>query len=131
MPVASTFDLAENLITYHVTGDMTLDEVRGAVDAAVADPQFHPAMNSLWNLKEARIAITMTELPEMIRHLASIHEKRGKGFKVAILVRRNEDFGLSSLFEMNAYALPFHVQVFRSSSEAREWLSREPSHSGR
>jgi hypothetical protein len=127
MPVTSSIDLDNNLITYLVTGDMTLDDVRGAVDVAVADPQFRLGMNSLWNLKDARIAITMTELPEMIGHLANINDKRGRGFKVAILVRRNEDFGLSSLFEMNSYGLPFHVRVFRSSSEATEWLTQQSS----
>jgi hypothetical protein len=124
MPVQPIIDTENNLITYMVTGEMTLDDVRGAVDVAVEDPKFQLGMYSLWNLKDARIAITMSELPEMIRHLAGINEKRGKGFKVAILVRRNEDFGLSSLFEMNSYSLPFDVQVFRSSSEALEWLSR-------
>ena len=123
MPIATTLDSATALITYVVTGDMTLDHARAAVDEAVSDPRFNPAMNSIWNLKEGRVAISMKELPQMISHFSKIDERRGKGYKVAILVRSNEDFGLSSLFEMHSYTLPFKVQVFRSTSEALEWVS--------
>jgi hypothetical protein len=124
MPVSTTVDARTNLITYVVTGDMTLDDVREAVDVAIADAGFQPGMNSLWNLKEGHVAITVNELPEMISHLSKIDNKRGRGFRVAILVRSNEDFGLSSLFEMNSYTLPFDVQVFRNSSEALGWVSK-------
>ncbi len=122
MPISTTLDTADNLIRYVVTGDMTLDQVRAAVDKAVSDPQFDPAMNSFWNLKEGHVAISMKELPQMISHFSGIDEQRGKGYKVAILVRSNEDFGLSSLFEMHSYTLPIQVQVFRSTSEALEWV---------
>lgn len=125
MPVTIAIDPDSNLITYTVTGDMTLAEVQSAVEQAVERPDFRLGMNSLWNLKEARIAISMPELPSMISHLAGIDERRGTGFKVAILVRRNEDFGLSSLFEMNAYSLPFDVQVFRNSKEALDWVTNQ------
>jgi hypothetical protein len=123
MPVTATIDTDAKLITYVVAGDMTLDDVRAAVDAAVKDPRFDQSMNSLWNLKEGRVAISMAELPEMISHLSGIADRRGSGYKVAILVRRNEDFGLSSLFEMHSYSLPFEVQVFRNSDEARTWVT--------
>lgn len=125
MPVTIEIEPNSNLITYTVTGDMILADVQGAVERAVQRPDFRLGMNSLWNLKEARIAISMPELPSMISHLAGIDERRGKGFKVAILVRRNEDFGLSSLFEMNAYSLPFDVQVFRNSKEALDWVTNQ------
>jgi hypothetical protein len=125
MAIKTTIDPDAGLITFSVTGDMTLDDTRRAVDEVVGKPGFDPAMNSLWNLKEARIAITMTELPAMLAHFSSIGDRRGTGYKVAILVRRNEDFGLSSIFEMNAPMLPFDVRVFRNTSEAMEWLGTE------
>jgi hypothetical protein len=103
---------------------MTLDDVRRAVEEAMADASFRPGMNSLWNLKDGRVAITVAELPEMIGHLSKIDDKRGRGYRVAILVRSNEDFGLSSLFEMNAYTLPFEVQVFRNTDEALAWVTK-------
>jgi len=125
MPITTTVDPDVGLITYLVTGDMTLDDTRRAVEHAVATPGFEPTMNSLWNLKEARIAITMSELPAMVSYYASIGGRRGTGYKVAILVRRNEDFGLSSLFEMNAHVLPFEVRVFRNTAEATDWVGTQ------
>jgi hypothetical protein len=72
----------------------------------------------------------MTELPAMLEYFSGISDRRGQGYKVAILVRRNEDFGLSSLFEMNAHTLPFAVQVFRNTAEALAWVAAN-SHASR
>lgn len=126
MPVSARIDEKERLILYEVTGEITLEDVLGAVDKVVSLPGFDAMMNSFWNLKHAHIAITMTELPAMLAGLAGRAVTRGSGYKVAILVDSNEDFGLSSLFEMNAYQLPFEVQVFRNSSEARAWVTSPP-----
>lgn len=130
MSVSTQIDLDQRIILYEVTGEMTLDDVLGAVDTALTLPGFDPSMNSLWNLKKAHIAITMTELPKMLSALAGLVESRGKDYRVAILVDSNEDFGLSSIFEMNAYELPFEVQVFRNSSEARAWVTSSSQPTG-
>jgi hypothetical protein len=42
---------------------------------------------------------------------------------VAILVAGSPDFGLSTLFEMSAHSMPFEVRVFRSHTQAGEWVS--------
>lgn len=123
MPVTFSIDPDTDLITFTVRGDLSLDEVRNALENQFDHPHFRKGMNAMWNLKEARIKITMVELPELISAIQAMSDQRGKGFKVALLVRSNEDFGLSSLFEMSAYVLPFAVRVFRNSKEAAAWVT--------
>jgi len=123
MPVIIAIDPDADLITYTVQGELHLDGLVEALESQFDHPHFRKGMNAMWNLKEARIAVTMVELPRLISAIQSMSERRGKGFKVAILVRSNEDFGLSSLFEMSAYVLPFDVRVFRSTKEAMEWVT--------
>jgi hypothetical protein len=123
MPVTVAIDPGIHLITYTVQDELRLDALVQALESQFDHPHFRKGMNALWNLKEARIAITMVELPRLISAIQGMSERRGKGFKVAILVRSNEDFGLSSLFEMSAYVLPFDVRVFRNTKEAMEWVA--------
>ena len=129
MSVLTRIEPDHNLITYTATGELVLEEVRVAVTSIIRDPSFRLGMNAFWNLKEAQIGIGLPELPELITMLQG-RNGRGAGFRVAILVRSNEDFGLSSIFRMHAYELPFEVQVFRSSNEARDWVTA-PTTAGR
>jgi hypothetical protein len=110
------------LITYTVTGELDLEELRDALEAVYEDPDFRPGMHALWQIKEGTIEVTATELPALISLLEERTEKRGSGYKAAIVVRGNLDFGLSTVFQMHAYTLPFEVKVFQSLTQARRWI---------
>jgi hypothetical protein len=58
----------------------------------------------------------------LIKLLDERSSKRGTGYKAAIVVRGNLDFGLSTVFQMHAYSLPFDVKVFQSLTQAKEWI---------
>lgn len=79
-------------------------------------------MHALWQIKEGRIGISPTQLPELIDLLNERSASRGTGYKAAIVVRGNLDFGLSTVFQMHAYSLPFDVRVFQSLTQARAWI---------
>jgi hypothetical protein len=55
--------------------------------------------------------------------VSSRQRDRGRDYRVAILVSGSPDFGLSTLFEMSAHAMPFSVRVFRSRTQATQWLA--------
>jgi hypothetical protein len=125
MPVETHIDPKAGLITYKVTGELVLDEIRGALEGLYANPDFRPGMNSLWQIKEGSIEVTTTQLPELIGLLEKMADRRGTGYRVAIVVRKNIDFGLSTIFQMHAYTLPFEVKVFQSLTQARQWVQKE------
>jgi hypothetical protein len=110
------------LITYTVTGELVLKELKDALEGVYDDPDFRPGMHALWQIKEGTIGVSATELPVLIKLLEERSDKRGTGYKAAIVVRGNLDFGLSTLFQMNAYELPFEVKVFQSLTQARQWI---------
>lgn len=115
------------LITYTVTGELDLEELRAALEGVYSDPKFRPGMHALWQIKEGTIGVTAKELPELIELLEERGQKRGTGYRVAIVVRGNLDFGLSTIFQMHAYSLPFEVKVFQSLTEATRWIAGEPA----
>jgi hypothetical protein len=123
MPVDVQIDPAANLITYNVRGELAVDDIRAAIESIYESPDFKPGMNALWEIKQGTISVTATQLPELIELLKQLADKRGSGYKVAILVSGNMDFGLSTIFQMHAYSLPFEVKVFQSRTQARQWVS--------
>ena len=122
MPVETIIDADAGLITYKATGDVPFSEMQEAFESIFTNPEFRSGMNALCHAKNARLTVTVLDVQNLIQLLGQYSAKRGKGFRVAVLVRSNEDFGLSSLFEVGTAPLPFEVQVFRNSQEAYEWL---------
>jgi hypothetical protein len=123
--VETLIDPAAGLITYTVTGDLELDDIRQALESLYENPDFRPGMNALWQIKNGTIAVTATELPDLIELLKRLADKRGTGYRVAIVVRRNIDFGLSTVFQMHAYSLPLEIKVFQSLTQAKRWVAGE------
>ena len=127
MPVATKIDPEHQLVTFECSGTIVFNEVRAAFDAMFDDPHFAPGINALWDLRHASIGLRMQEIPGLLDMVSSRQQDRGKGYRVAILVSGSPDFGLSTLFEMSAHAMPFAVKVFRSRTEASRWLAgQEP-----
>ena len=110
------------LITYTVTGELDLGKLRTALEAICDHPDFRSGMHALWQIKEGTIGVSATQLPELLDILQARSDKRGTGYKAAIVVRGNLDFGLSTIFQMHAYSLPFDVKVFQSLTQANEWI---------
>lgn len=125
MPVETHIDTDAGMVTFKVTGDLVLEEIRQALEDLYTNPVFHRSMHSLWELKEGHVGVTATQLPDLIKFLEKSADKRGTDYKVAIVVRGNLDFGLSTIFQMHAYTLPFEVKVFQSLTQAKSWLLEE------
>jgi hypothetical protein len=125
MPVAVRIEPEHKLVTFECSGTVVFDDVRAAFQSMFDDPRFTPGINALWDLREASIGVRMQEIPGLLEMISSRQKDRGKDYRVAILVAGSPDFGLSTLFEMSAHAMPFAVRVFRSRTEAARWLAGE------
>ena len=125
MPVAIQIEPEHKLVTFACSGTVALNDVRTAFQGMFDDPRFTPGINALWDLRQASIGVRMQEIPYLLDMISSRQRDRGKDYRVAILVSGSPDFGMSTLFEMSAHAMPFAVRVFRSRTEATRWLAGE------
>jgi hypothetical protein len=125
MPVAVQIEPDNKLITFGCSGLVVFEDIRAAFQSIFDDPRFTPGINALWDLRNASIGVRMQEIPGLLEMISSRQGDRGKDYRVAILVAGSPDFGLSTLFEMSAHAMPFAVRVFRSHSQATRWLAGE------
>jgi hypothetical protein len=123
MSVAIHIDSEAALVTFVCKGTITYSEVEQAFEEMFADGGFRPGINALWDLREASIGLYAQQIPDLLRMVRERQSDRGTGYRVAILVAGSPDFGLSTLFEMSAHSMPFEVRVFRSHTQAVEWLS--------
>ena len=123
MPVDIQIETEHKLVTFACSGTVVFDDVRTAFEGMFDDPRFTPGINALWDLRQASIGVRMQEIPYLLDMISSRQRDRGKDYRVAILVSGSPDFGMSTLFEMSAHAMPFAVRVFRSRTEATRWLA--------
>jgi len=115
-------DPERGFVRIRVAGRLTMAEAQRR-QAEVADA--HPTLHRLWDFKEADLGEwTGREIRAGIDAIAArTPPPRGEGLRVAALVSRDLDYGVSRMFEaMAAGKLPMRYAVFRVEARAIEWL---------
>ena len=131
MPIETHFDPQAKLIHYKATGEINVVEMIAAFQGIFSHPDFEPGMNALCDAKYATFEeMALHDVQDLAAEIGSRSKERGKGYRIAILVRGNTEFGLSALFEMQTVSLPFDVQVFRNTNEAKTWLGLKEEKTG-
>lgn len=123
MPVTTHISPDTSLVTFECSGTLLLDQVEQAYEAMFTQPSFRSGMNALWDIRNASIGLYAQQIPDLLRMIRGRQPDRGTGYRVALLVAGSPDFGLSTLFEMSAHSMPFEVRVFRSHTQATQWLA--------
>ena len=123
MAIETRIDADAGLVILTGTGNLKFVDLAEAYESLFKHPDFRPGLNSLWNFKDAVLTVATQQLPDAIKILQRHQGERGEGFRVAIVVRRNADYGLSTLFGMQAFDQPFEYQVFQSLTEATKWVT--------
>lgn len=123
MPVTTHVNPDTSLATFECSGTLVLAEVEQAFESMFSHPSFRPGINALWDIRHATIGLYAQQIPDLLRMIRARQSERGSGYRVAILVSGSPDFGLSTLFEMSAHSMPFEVRVFRSHTQATQWLA--------
>ena len=122
MPVVTRVNPETATVVFDCGGRIVLEEIARAFNEMFDDPSFRPGMHAMWDMRNASIGLYAQQIPDVLRMIRERQSERGTGYRVAILVSGSPDFGLSTLFEMSAHSMPFEVRVFRSHTQATQWL---------
>lgn len=126
MPITSHIDPASGLITLTVHGPVDGAMIKQALEAVVEDPLFTLGADVLWDFAEARGQNPSGEgIQDLVRFVGSLREKRGSGYRVAIVTRGDLEYGFARMYEAYAENLPFVLKVFRDRDEATLWLKSQ------
>jgi hypothetical protein len=119
MPIELTIDRAKQLTILKVTGDSSVEEIMGALDAYYRD---HPTRNSLWDFSEGTVAsFSLETLGQTAEHSMALareySEIRQPGLTVAV-APKDIDFGIANQYISLSIDSPHRLKVCRSMAEA-------------
>lgn len=131
MPVSYTYDEKENFVYTKASGVLTDEDLREFAKAMVADPRIKPGLRELVDLRAVDSVKLSTDSLGFIIHLNLENAEKYRGKMIALVATRELLYGLSKYFEVISHLdnAPFRLEVFRTISEAKEWLGLKEHHS--
>ncbi len=114
-------DEEKNIAYIKLSGQLNRKVILSAFDLAVADNSYLPGMGRLWDFRDADLSSLKSEtIVEMAQY--SLRFPPGiNDVKVAFLVSRDFEYGLSRMFQMSSESKT-PIQVFRVMDEAEKWM---------
>lgn len=129
MPVSYTYDEKDNFVYTKASGVLTDDDLKGFAEELAADPRIKTGLRELVDCRAVDSVKGSTDVLGYIIHINISNRHKYEGKRIAIVAPRELLFGLSKYFEVISHIdnAPFRIEVFRTISEAREWLGIKES----
>lgn len=128
MPFTYTIAPEHNIIHTNAEGRISLGDLDEHMRTVAHDPLFRPGMNTIADLRQARIFMSLQDAPDLVRLFIHQAKIRKKGCW-AVLIDRHPEVHLIRFFISFMEHLPFKMRVFGNAEDARRWL--QGSESGR
>ena len=123
MPVETQIFPAQRLVVHTCSGELTADNFIRAFDASIAHPDFEKGMNVLWDIRNATINTSPKDIQKLVTHVALMREKRGSGYRLAVVSDKSVLLMLAGIFKALSSPLTFQVRIHRDIEVARRWLT--------
>lgn len=117
-------DEEKNIAYIKLSGQLSKKAILSAFDLAVADERYKNGMGRLWDFRDADLSSFDTAT---VMEMAQYSKRFPPGInsvKVAFVVSRDLEYGLSRMFQMSSEART-PIQVFRTMAEAEKWMMAE------
>src|SRR5258708_20482197 len=122
MPVHYTIDTEQKRICTQCTGFITFEEVCEHFQVLRLDPEFGERLDVLLDLSDCTSVSTAEQLREVAARIDSLSGGWRLGF-CAIIVKEEELFGMTRIFEVYTQKIFTGTAIFRSAEEGERWLS--------
>ena len=115
-------DVARRLVTFYWSEFPSIGQLKEVVLESVADSEFKPGMNFLWDLKPGLANPASGEyLRDAFYFLQGLAERIGP-HSWAIVGHNEADFGKARVLEAKSDGTKVIIRAFRSAGDAEEWL---------
>ena len=124
MTIERWIDPETGRVTLTATGSIEVRNLQEALREMTEAPEFRPGADIVWDFRKAESQdLSAERLRDLVTFVAGIQDVRGTGYKVAIVVARNVDFGLARMYEAFSDELPCELRVFMSLEDAQAWMA--------
>ena len=124
MAITTHIDADAGLRHHKVTGELSVTELRHALEELYAKSAFSAEHNVVWDIREADVsAFTAQDINDVAMFVAE-HWGGENTPRAAMVVASDFDFGLARMYEASVSDEKYRsVQVFRDMTEAVAWIS--------
>ena len=123
MVVNTVVDKKAAVMIHTVSGEMTFEEIKSSYEAILSHPDFQDDMNSIWNIRDADASkFDSQDVIKIARYFETQTKNRAK-YKVAVIVSRDLEYGLSKTYQVAAADLPAKIGIFNNLEEAKKWVT--------
>lgn len=123
MPITSKINQQLHLLEHTCRGNLKVQDVIDAFDAAIQLPGFERSMSVLWDCRDIRIDARPDEMQALVTHVALMREQRGSNYRLAVVAEDRVLIMLADIFKILSSTLSFEVKIFEDLEAARRWLS--------
>jgi hypothetical protein len=116
-------DKEKNIAYIKLSGQLSKNAILSAFDLTVADIRYRDGIGRLWDFRDADLSSLKSETVfEMAQY--SLNFPPGiNDVKVAFLVSRDFEYGLSRMFELSSNSKT-PINVFRTMDDAEKWMMK-------
>lgn len=123
MTVNTVVDKKASVAIHTVTGEITFQEIRSSYESVHSHPDFQENMNSIWDIRDADASkFDSQEVIRIARYFETQTKTRAK-YKVAVIVSRDLEYGVSRKYQVAAADLPAKIGIFINLDEAKKWVT--------
>ncbi|MFO7971020.1 MAG: hypothetical protein R6U40_04640 [Desulfobacterales bacterium] len=123
MTVNTVVDKKASVAIHTVTGEITFQEIRSSYESVHSHPDFQENMNSIWDIRDADASkFDSQEVIRIARYFETQTKTRAK-YKVAVIVSRDLEYGVSRKYQVAAADLPAKIGIFINLDEAKKWVA--------
>jgi hypothetical protein len=124
MAIISQFEPRTGLVTLTVEGQVDGTAIKEALQSVVRDRRFRRGADMLWDFRGATGQDPSGGgIQDLVSFVGSLKEKRGSGYKVALVASGDLEYGFARMYEAYSEHLPFSLMVFRDLDEAKQWIA--------
>ena len=122
--IVNTFvDKKASVIIHTVTGEITFENIKSSYEAILSHPNFQEDMSVIWDIRDADASkFNSQDVIRLARYFETQLKSRAK-FKVAVIVSRDLEYGLSRMYQVAAADLPAKIGIFINLEDAKKWIT--------
>ena len=121
MKINTFVDKKSSIIIHTITGEITFEEIMASYEALLSHPDFQEDMFAVWDIRNADASkFDSQDVIRLARYFETQIKNRA-AYKVAVIVSRDLEYGLSRTYQVAAADLPAKIGIFINLEDAKEW----------